>query len=666
MARVLLSSAKHLTLKNVQNVWDPFGHSMRWSGTWYALDLEGGDRLAVRRSPIRFGVFEADPASGELRKQGVRIKLQEQPFQALVALTEHPGEVVSREELRRRIWPSDVVVDFESGLNKIINRLREALGDNAENPRFIETLPQRGYRFLPQVEPVTTDVSAVSRAEAPRTTTPPANVRWSWTLAGIGFGVIIFVAYAVVHFRQSPIKSIAVLPLANLSGDPAQEYFSDGLTDELIGQVARIRSLRVISRTSVMRYKQNAQKLLPEIARELGVDAILEGTVVRSGQRVRITAQLIRAQDDRHLLSEEYERDLTDILSVQGELARAIASRIQIELTPSEQTSLIQRRRVNPDAYAAYLKGNFFLHKGMARLSESIGLFTEAIRIDPQPEAYAGLAEAFCYAGIFGLRPSGETYPEARAAALNALKLDESNAAAHNALADVKQGYDWDLSGAETEFQRALQLNPSDVLTRLWHAECLTRMGRYDDALAESGRALALDPLSANALGNRSMLLWRARRYDESIRVSQQALDLDPNFVNALWWQGLSFAGKGKFAEAVTSLTKAAGMSNGPLFRALLGHVYGLAGDKPKALGALNELVTISKTRFVSPMDFAKVYAGLGDANSTFLWVEKACQDRAVGVVELRSPYFDGFHSDPRYAGFLRRVGLPPAPERRR
>jgi TolB-like protein/DNA-binding winged helix-turn-helix (wHTH) protein len=617
--------------------------------------------LGVRASPIRFGVFEIDLASGELRKQGVRIKLQEQPFQALLALIERPREVLTREELRKRIWPPDTTVDFDSGLNKVINRLREALGDDADNPRFIETLPQRGYRFLQQVEAVAADAPPpVSAAEAPLARTLPTQGGRRWLFVAIGLAPLIFISYLLLRSHQSPIRSIAVLPLANLSGDPAQEYFSDGLTDELIGEVARIRSLRVISRTSVMQYKTGARKLLPAIARELDVDAILEGTVVQSGQRIRITAQLIRARDDRHLWSEEYERDFTDILSLQGEVARAIASKIQIELTPGEHTSVIQRRRVNPEAYEAYLKGNFFLHKGIPRLAESIGFFTQAVKIDPsQAEAYAGLAEALCYAGIFELRPSAETYPEARTAALRALELDESNAAAHNALADVKQGYDWDLAAAEAEFQRALQLNPSHLLTRLWHAECLTRMGRFDDAITESGRAIALDPVSANTLGNRAMLLWRARRYDESIRAGGQSLNFDSNFVNALWWQGLSYAGKGEFSESIACLTKASNMSDGPLFRALLGHVYGRAGDKSKALAVLAELAAMSKRRFVSPVDFAIVCAGLGDADSTFSWLEKAYQARAIGVVALRSPYFDSFRSDARYADLCRRVGLP-------
>ena len=357
---------------------------------------------------------------------------------------------------------------------------------------------------------------------------------------------------------------------------------------------------------------------------------------------MRITAQLIRASDDRHLLSEQYERDLVDILTLQGEVARAIADSIKIKLTPGEQTRLTRTRRVSPEAYEAYLKGEFFLHKSLPGTARSIEYFKQAIQLDSlQSEAYAGLAEALCLAGIFGLRPSAETYPEARTAALRALELDPSNASAHNALASVRQGYDWDLAGARAEYQRALQLNPSHLLARLWYSEHLTREGRFEEAIAEAGRAVELDPISPVSLNVRAMVFFRSRHYDEAIQASQKALDLDPTFVNALWWEGLSYAGKGDFPKSIASLTKAVGMNDGPLFRAILGHVYGRAGDKTKALAILNELTRMAKQRFVSPMDFAILHAGMGNANLTFQWLEKAYQSRDGRIHELRSMEFD-------------------------
>ena len=620
----------------------------------------GGPILEASTPKVRFGLFEVDIESGALRKQGVKIKLQEQPFQALVALLERPQEILTREELQKRLWPENTFVDFDRGLNKAINRLREALGDDAENPRFIETVPQRGYRFLAPVE------SFPSTPASPPSPIPPVRHRIQRRgLLAVGGGltaawVLGVMAWRTLEKSSRRIESIAVLPLRNVSGDPAQEYFSDGMTDELIGEIARIRSLRVISRTSVMRYKGEARKSLPEIARELNVDVILEGTVALSGGKVRITTQLIRAQEERNLWSERYERNLAGVLALQSEVARSVAREIQVQLSPQELTSLARKRPVHPAAYEAFLRGNFFLHRAIPGMPKSIEFFREAIRLDAaHAEAHAGLAHALCYAGIFGLRPSKEAFPAARAAALKALELDESNASAHNVLAEVRKGYDWDFAGAITGYQRALQLNPSHLLARLWYAECLTRMERYDEALAESDRALLLDPVSPFSLTVRAMLLFRARRYDDAIRVAHQALELDPAFVNALWWEGLSHAGKRDYSRSIARLTMAARTNDSPIFRGALGHVYGLAGQKGKAIQMLEELTAMSKQRYVSPVDFAILYAGVGDVDATFRWLENAYQTRATRVHELKSMYFDNLRSDPRYASLARRIGLP-------
>jgi len=507
---------------------------------------------------IRFGVFEVDLSSRELRKAGLRLKLQEQLFQVLVALLERPNEVVTREELQKRLWPSDVVVDFDRGLNKAINRVREALGDDADNPRFIETLPQRGYRFLAVVE------AASTKPLTPEAVAPRRSRRgWIAAAGALIVSSLLALIYRLSFSRQAPIESIAVLPLENLSGNREQEYFSDGMTDELIGEISRIASLRVTSRTSVMLYK-GVRKSLPQIARELGVDAILEGTVVQSRGKVRITAQLIRAQDERHLWSGRYERDLADVIALQREVAHSVADQVQAKLIPSAAVDPPTGRFANPDSHDTFLQADFFLYQGIRGVAKSIALFKRAIEMDPtRAESYAGLAEALIYAGIFGFRPSAETHSEARVAALRALDLDESSARAHNALADVKKGLDWDLAGAEVEYKRALQLNPSHLLTRLWYAEFLARSGRFPEALEQSDQALKLDPVSTSSHILRAMILFRHRNYDEAIRISQHALDLDPSFVNALWWQGLSFAGKGQFPQAISCLTKARAMSDG-------------------------------------------------------------------------------------------------------
>jgi TolB-like protein/DNA-binding winged helix-turn-helix (wHTH) protein len=609
------------------------------------LNLEDRTRL------IRFGFFEADLSSGELRRQGEKVKLQEQPFQVLAALLERPGEVVTRDELQKRLWPSDVTVDFDRGLNKAINRLREALGDNAENPRFIETLPQRGYRFL----------AVVDAPVAPPEPIPVPFLKRRGVLAIAGSLIsvpLLTIAYRRLLPIPTRIESIAVLPLENLSGDSEQEYFSDGMTDALIGEIARIGSLRVISRTSIVQYKRSARASLPRIASELNVDAILEGTVTRAGHQVRITVQLIRASDDRHLWSEKYERNLADILSLQGEVAREVASQIQIRLTPQVQVLLARNLPVNPEAHDLFLKGNYFLYQGTNGIPKSIDFFRRAIALDPSHAgSYAGLAQALCFVAVFGVRPSAESYPQAKAAALKALELDESNAGAHAALAEVKQDYDRDWTGANAEFKRALQLNPSHLMARVWYAESLTRMRRYDEAIQESDRAIALDPISPISHVNRAMLFFRARRYDEAIRTSLLVLDLSPEQVNALWWLGVSYAGKRDFVQAATALQKAVSLNGGSLFRAYLGYVYGQAGEKTKALGILEELGALAKQRYVPPVDFALVYAGLGDSDSTFRWLEKAVQGREMRI-ELSAMYYDGFRSDPRFADLSRRIGF--------
>ncbi|MEP7365974.1 MAG: winged helix-turn-helix domain-containing protein [Acidobacteriota bacterium] len=588
----------------------------------------------------------------------MKVKLQEQPFQVLAALVERPGEVVSREELQKRLWPEGTFVDFERGLNKAINRVREALEDDAENPRFIETLPQRGYRFLAPVETATAEI-AVEPAPQPAPSLP--RRRGVLALAGGLAATLAVPGYYLLRTPVRRIESIAVLPLENLSDDPTQEYFSDGMTDELIGELAHIRSLRVVSRTSVMQYKKGGRrKSLPEIARELNVDAILEGTVLQSGGKVRITAQLIRAQDDRHLWSEKYERNLTEVLALQSEVAREVAREIQVTLTPQEAESLKRKRVAAPESYQALLRGNFFLYRGIPGIQKSIDLFREAIRLDPlHAEAHAGLAQALCFAGIFGFRPPIELFPAAQTAALKALELDDSNAAAHNVLAEVKKDYAWDFAGAVKEYHRAIELNPSHLLSHWWYAECLSRMKRYDEALAESARALTLDPVAPGSLVLRSMLLHRAHHFDESIRTSQQALELDANAVNALWWQGLSYAAKRDFPAAIACFTRALAINDVPVFRSLLGYAYALAGEKAKALGTLERLSAMAKQRYVSPVDFAVVHAGLGDANAAFQWMEKAYQTRATRVQEISSIYFDGFRGDPRYDDLRKRVGLP-------
>jgi TolB-like protein/DNA-binding winged helix-turn-helix (wHTH) protein len=616
----------------------------------------GGKRI------VRFGVFEVDVAGGALFRQGLKVKLQEQPFQVLVALIERPRDIVTREELCARLWP-DSQVDFDRGLNKAINRLRDTLGDNADSPRFIETVPQRGYRFLMPVED--SDALVAPTPPQPDIAVPPRGgsrrrlLAMAGGLAGVSVGAFLY--RRLEPPRPPRIESLAVLPLKNHSGDAAQEYFSDGMTEELIGEIGRTvsESVRVISRTSVMLYKRSVQKSLREIAGELHADVILEGSVTQLGRKVRINVGLVRTHDDRLLWSGVYESELADIRAVQSDVARNVAREIRSNpaSTPKQGTPA---RRVNPEAYTAFLKGNYLLHQGIRGILSSIDSFTESTRLDPlHAAAHAGLAEALVYSGIYGLRSSEEAFPQARAAAMSALTIDEASAPAHNALADVKKGYEWDLAGAEGEYRKALRLDPNHLLTYLWYGDCLSRMNRHEEALAQTSRILALDPVSPISYTGSSMLYCRARRYDDAIRLSHQAVELAPWFVNARWWQGLAYAGKHDFSKSIECFTKAVEMDPGPVFRALLGHVRGLAGDKTAALRLVEELTLMAKQRFVSPMDFAIVHAGLGDPNSTFHWLEQAYRTRAARIHEVSWMYFDRFRADARYSDLVRRVGLP-------
>ncbi len=574
---------------------------------------------------IGFGPFEVDTRSGELRRGAVRIRLQEQPFQILVILLEHAGEVVMREDLIGRLWPDNTFVDFDRGLNKAINRLREALGDSADKPRFIETLPQRGYRFLARV-------TVVAREEEHGPMLPRHALR---------------------------IDSLAVLPLDNLSGDPAQEYFSDGMTDELIGAISRIELLRVISRTSVMRYK-GARKSLAEIARELRVDAVVEGSVMRSGERVRIITQLIYIPEDKHLWSGRYERELRDILQLQAEIAQEIASQIQRLIDPK---LLFPGRpmQINPQAYELALKANYFFEKVTPMdLARSADLYRQAIAIDPTyAQAHANLSRAYFYQGLFGLGPCGDLFPKAKTSALKALELDENVAAAQNALAAIHVLYDWDWANAESVCRRGVELRPCDAAARQHLADYMSIQARHDEAIAESRKALESNPISRVSMGHLGLLLYRARRYDESIAQCQKTLDIDQHYCNAMWFMALAQEQKGLLSLSIANLEQSVSLCGGPLFLALLSRAYALSGERTKALEILTRVKILSHETYVSPFDIAVIHIGVGDLTSAFGQLEEAYRQRVFRLVELTMPMFDNLRPDPRWKDLVRRIGLP-------
>ena len=626
--------------------------------------------MVITPSPprvVKFGVFEVDFEAGEIRKAGVRQKLAGQPFQVLQVLLEHPQEVVTREELRERLWPGNTFVDYELALKKAVNRLREVLGDSADSPRFIETVPRRGYRLLGAVEAVHRTENLPASATLPSTRRTP----WKW-IAGASLGTLALLLFAFnagnlrtrifAGSRPPEIHSLAVLPLNNLSGDPEQEYFAEGMTDELITDLAQISALRVISRTSVMHYK-GTNKTLPQIARELNADAVLEGSVQRSGDQVRIRAQLIDAASDRHLWAESYAGSLRDVLDLQNKVATEIARQIKIQVTPAEKTRLASARPVNLEAHEACLKGRFYLNQRTEKgFQQSLRYFNEATQKDPNyPLGYAGLADSYILLGEYSLLPAKEAFAKARAAATTALELDDSLAEAHNGLAAVKVDYEWDWPGAEREFRRAIELNPGYATAHQWYAELLSQIGRHEEALAEIKLAEQLDPFSLIINVVHGDALRSAGQYDLAIEQLQKTLEIDPNFAHAHFHLGMSYLRKEAFANAIAEFQKAVSLSpNVTDYKGGLGYAYAVAGERAEARKLLEELKARSKQSYVPWFYIAGIYAGLGEKDQAITNLEKAYEQHEQGLAVMkREPMFDPLRSDARFQELLRRMNLP-------
>jgi TolB-like protein/Tfp pilus assembly protein PilF len=560
---------------------------------------------------IRFGFFEVDQRSGELRRQGVKVKLQEQPFLLLQMLLEHPGGIVTREELQKRIWPSDTFVDFEQGLNNAAKRLREALSDSADAPSFIETIPRRGYRFM-----------------------------------------------ASINAGPRQMESLVVLPLENLSRDPEQEYFADGLTEALINSLAKIAALQVISRTTTMRYKKT-DKTLPQIARELNVDTLIEGTVLRSGERVRISVQLIDAHTDTHLWAQSYDRDLRDILALHAEVAQAVAREVQVKLTPHDYAHFAHTQRVDPEAYEAYLKGRYCWNRRPAELGNAIQYFEQAITRDPgYAAALTGLADCLNSLTSYGLAPPNEGSVKAKHLAQRALEIGHSLAEAHTALG-LATMYDYDFPTAEREFERAIELNPRYAHAHAMFSFLLVWTGRYEEAYTEIQRALRLDPLSSifNALAG--WVYFYGRRYDQAIEQLQKTLELDPKSGSAWAFLGWAQSCKSLHESAIASLRKSCEFwpRSGPI---VLGQVYATAGYRDEALKILEQLQELSKQQYVSPYGVGRIYAALGQAEEAFRWLETAYEQHANWMTWLKiDPVFDDLRSDPRFQDLMRRMNFP-------
>lgn len=611
------------------------------------------------------------------------IKLAGQPVAILAKLLHHPGELVTREEIQRELWPADTFVDFEHSVNAAMKRLRAALNDSPNAPRYIETLAGRGYRFIVPVNGAlgSSEASAAVGVEVESGSKPSSRPHQWWLWPSIA---VLMLAATLAGWlwrdslrgiagpsRSPVIRSLAVLPLENLTADPSQEYFADGMTDALITDLAQIGTLRVISRTSIMRYK-GLRKPLPEIARELGVEGIVEGTVTRSAGRVRITSQLIYAPADQHLWAHSYEHDLGDAVNLQSEVAEAIAREVRAVLTPEQRARLSARVTTNPEAYEAYLKGRYYWNQRTpGGVKKSIEFFQQAVEKDTNfALAYAGLADAYNFSNILAVAPPKESSPEAKAAATKALALDPQLGEAHAALGLVKSHYDFDFPGAQKEFLKAIELNPNYPNAYLFYAGgYLTPMGRHEEAIAQMKKALELDPLSTalnNYMGNTYLF---AGDYEKSLQQFQHTIELDPTFPLAHFFFAGLLTELGRYEEAIKEnergelLLGASSQEAGAVatqFRKAF-QSLGPQGFWQKNLDLTLKAHKQARTGYFAAIDLADAYARAGDKENAFKWLEKSYEDREGQTITLVRwlPDFKSLRTDPRFANLLGRMGLP-------
>jgi TolB-like protein/DNA-binding winged helix-turn-helix (wHTH) protein/Tfp pilus assembly protein PilF len=628
-----------------------------------------------------FGDFRLDPPKQLLTRRGEHVQVSPKAFKLLVLLVENRHRVVSKSELMEKVW-EDAFVE-EGNLKVTVSALRKALGDSSAESHLIETVPKFGYRFREPVHVVAAQEPdpdpPLPEAETPEAaadagipeTPATRNDSWRKYLSLSALGLLAVVAAVLLYqfgvakrnsTARSGVTSIAVLPFANLTGQPDQDYFTEGITDELITALAQIRTLNVISRTSVNQYK-STRKPAKEIARELNIDAVVEGSALRSGNRVRITAQLVQAREDRHLWAESYERDLTDILKLQNELAHAIAREVQASLTPQEKARLQSSPSINPDAHEEYLKGCFNMNRLSADgLKKGLEYYNQALAIDPQYSlAYSGVAHCYLRMADWGVLPAHEAISKARAAAEKALSIDDSLAEVHTSLGAILFLYDWKWAAAENEFIRSLELNPGLVNTRLIYSNFLVVMGRQEEAFSQVARARQLDPLSQATNSAIAQVLYFTGRYDEAIEQFKKTLELYPEAETIHLGLSTSYQQKGMFDQAADEFLKSKTYEGlRPETITALRQEYARAGIKGLWQMEIQTAASRLKTQYVHPFNFALCYANLENRDMTIQWLERAFEERYLDIVYLNvEPRFQFLRDDPRFRNLLARVGVP-------
>ena len=649
--------------------------------------------------------FELDRGAYELCRSGRAIKVERIPMELLLLLVEQRGQLVTREQIIDRIWGKDVFVDADTSINSAIRKIRQVLKDDPEQPKFIQTVTGRGYRFIAAVTDVTVARSgqsvegsnqrlqsvgdlAFSPREVPGSISPtnertyvgPQSARLNRRSARtVVFVIVALMLLGVFGYRigvrrlrvQPQFKSIAVLPLQNYSGDPQQDYFVDGMTDSVIADLGKIKHLGVISRTSVTPYK-NSKKSMREIAHELHADAVIEGSVARSADRVRITVQLIDAATDRHLWSESYEREMKDVLALQSQVTQAIAEEVHAVITPEEQGHLSRNSVVDPDVYELYLKGRHIMERGgLEDVQNAIDYFQSGLKKDPDNALlYTGLADAYIDKMMDVHESPVEATTKARAAVERALQLDDSLAEAHTSLGMIKLSYDWDWAGAEGEFKRAMDLNPGYPLAYVMYGQYLTMVGRHADAMPFFEKAHRLDPLFGQSYRGEAYSCFMAHKYDEAIVQYRRALELEPD---AITYFGLVLARaeQGDYGTAISEAEKAMKVDTSPLLLTSLASAYARAGrgaDANRVLRRLQEIWDVqgrapawhtSHTPYVCPYEVAGVYAQLGDKDRAFDWLDRAYRNRSCLYWLREDPRFDSIRADPRFKELLAKMNFP-------
>jgi TolB-like protein/DNA-binding winged helix-turn-helix (wHTH) protein len=614
---------------------------------------------------IRFGVFDFDPKAGQLNRNGIRVRLPQQPRQVLCVLLERPGEIVRREELQRLLWSADVFVDFDHGLNKSIQKLREALGDSPESPRYIETIPRIGYRFIAPVIGETAsldlaprdEVAVVTTVQAPTDLRGPAQTRskWKWYALGGCTAIILAVAVWIIqrqHQIIAPIHSLAVIPLDNLSGDPGQEYFADGMTDELITMLAKNSTLRIVSRTSVMQYK-GAHRPLREIANALGVDGVLEGSISRSGDRVHMTIQLIRAETDTHIWAESYDRDADEIVSLPRDAALTIAKRLgSAAVQPAP-------RYVNPEAHDAYIRGRYLWNAGQ---NDKAGeYFRRATDLQPDyAPGWSGMSMYYVGGAVTGKLDPLKALPLGEAAAIKAVQLDDLSPEAHMVVGGTVLVSRWDWARAERESVRCIELDPEYFEGYHLRARIFSALNRHAEAIEAEKKAAELDPFARpSALAHYYLL---ARQYDAALRDALQRREASPNDASLDFALFDIYRCKGMYSQAVQFLENGLFLSGEKDSAEGVRRAFQKGGYKGMVAWQIEHLEKRSASQYVSPLDFAGWYAQLGQREKTLSLLEEGYRQRTPHLLYIQSdPAYDFLHSDPRYRSLIQRIGLPPA-----